>query len=81
MELVVAKVERSVDGLKGLEVDVDLPLLAFRGDNFTTVDDQSIRRHLVVQLETLLGGGNGRQDGESVDARLDVGGSALEVRS
>lgn len=78
VELVVAKVERGVNGLEGLEVDVNLPLLAFRGDNFTTVDNQSIRRNLVVQLETLLGGGNGRQDGKSVHARLDVGGSTLK---
>ena len=77
VELVVAEVERGVDGLEGLEVDVDLALLAFCGDDFTAVDDEAIGRDLRVQLETLLGGGNGREDGETVDAGLDVGGRAL----
>jgi hypothetical protein len=58
VELVVTQVERSVDRLEGLEIDVNLALLSFCGDNFTTVDDQAIGRDLVVQLETLLGGSN-----------------------
>lgn len=77
MEFVVAKVQRRVDGLEGFEVDVDLALLAFGGDDFTTVDDKAIGWDLGVELETLLGGGNSRQDGKTVDARLDVGGSTL----
>lgn len=77
VELVVTKVERGVNGLEGLEINVNLALLALRRDDFTTVDDQAIRRDLVVQLQTLLGGGNSRQNGESVDTRLDVGGSTL----
>jgi hypothetical protein len=77
VELVVTKVERGIDGLEGLEVDVNLTLLSFGGDNFTTVHDQSIGGNLVVQLETLLGGGDGRQDGETVNTGLDVGGSTL----
>ena len=79
MELVVAKVQRRVDGLEGLEVDVDLALFAFRGDDFTAVDNQAIGRHLGVEFQALLGGGDGRQDGETVDARLDVRGRALCV--
>jgi hypothetical protein len=63
VELVVAKVERGVNGLEGLEINVNLALLSFRGDNFTTVHDQSIRGNLVVQLQTLLSGGNSGQDG------------------
>ena len=78
MEFVVAKVQRRVDGLEGFEVDVDLALLAFGGDDFTTVDDKAIGWDLGVELETLLGGGNSRQDGKTVDARLDVGGGTLE---
>lgn len=77
VEFVVAKVKRSVYGLERLKVNVNLPLLSFRGDDFTTVDDQSIRGNFVVQFETLLSGGNGRQNGKSVHARLDVGGSTL----
>lgn len=80
MELVVTKVKRGVDGLEGFKIDVNLALLALCSDDFTTVDDQPIRRDLVVQLETLLGGGNGRQNGESVDTRLDVGSSTLLKR-
>jgi hypothetical protein len=77
VELVVTKVEGGVDGLEGLEIDVNLALLSLGGDNFTTVHDQSIGGNLVVQLETLLGGGNGRQNGKTVDTRLDVGSSTL----
>jgi hypothetical protein len=77
VELVVAQVKGSVDGLEGLEIDVDLSLLSFLGQDFTTVDDQAVRGDLVVQLETLLGRGNGGQDGLSVDSRLDVGGGTL----
>lgn len=77
MELVVAEIQRGVDGLEWLKVDVDLSLFSFRGQDFTTVHDQAVRRDLVVQLETLLGGCDGGQDGLSVDTRLDVGGCAL----
>lgn len=59
VELVVAKVQRGVDRLEGLKIDVDLSFLAFRGQDFTTVDDQAIGGDLVVQLETLLGRGDG----------------------
>jgi hypothetical protein len=77
MEFVVAKVQRGVDGLEGLKVDVDPALLAFCGDNFTAVDDEAIGGDLGVELEALLGGGNGGEDGETVDAGLDVGGGTL----
>jgi hypothetical protein len=76
VELVVAKVQRRVDGLEGLEVDVDLALLAFGGDDFTAVDDEAIRGDLGVELQTLLGGRDGREHGETVDTGLDVGGGA-----
>ena len=77
VELVVTKVEGGVDGLERFEVDINLALLSFRGDNFTTVHDQSIGRDLVVELQTLLSRGNGRQHGESVHSRLNVGGGTL----
>lgn len=77
VELVVTQVKGGVDGLERLEIDVDLSLLSFLGQDFTTVDDQTVRGDLVVQLETLLGRGNGGQDGLSVDSRLDVGGGTL----
>jgi len=74
MELVVTEVQRGVDGLEGLEVDVDLALLALGGQDFTTVDDEAIGRDLGVQLQALLGRGNGGQDRQTVDSGLDVGG-------
>lgn len=77
MELVVAKVEGSVDWLEWFKVDIDFPFLSFRGDNFTTVDDKAIGRDLGVKFETLLGRSNGRQDGETIDTRFDVGGGSL----
>jgi hypothetical protein len=77
MKLVVTQVEGSVDGFEGLKVDVDFALLTFACDNFTTVDDEAIRWDFGVELQTLLGGRDGRQDGETVDAGFDVGGSSL----
>jgi hypothetical protein len=43
VELVVAEIQRRVDGLEGLKVDIDLALLAFCGDDFTAVDYEAIR--------------------------------------
>lgn len=77
VELVVAKVEGGVDWAERLEVDVDLSLLSLGGQDFTTIDDETIWWDLVVKLETLLGRGNGGEDGLSVDAGLDVRGSSL----
>lgn len=80
MELVVTEVERGVDGLEGFEIDVDLSLLSFRGENFTTIDDQAIWWNLVIQLKSLLGRSNGREDGLTIDTRLDIGGGTLQSR-
>jgi hypothetical protein len=77
MELVVTEIQRRVDGLEGLKVDIDLALFTFCSDDFTAVDDKAIGRDLGVELQTLLRGRNGRQDGETVDTGLDVGGSTL----
>jgi hypothetical protein len=77
VELVVTKVQRRVDGLERLEVDIDLALFAFCGDDFTAVDDKAIGRDLGVELQTLLGGCDGRQDRQAVDTGLDVGGGTL----
>ena len=77
VELIVAKVEGGIDWPERLEVDVDLSLLAFGCQDFTTVDDKSIWWDLVVELQALLGRGNGGEDGLSVDAGLDVRRSSL----
>jgi hypothetical protein len=77
VEFVVAEVQRRVDGLEGFKVDVDLALLALGGDDFAAVDDEAIRGDLGVQFETLLGGRDSRENGETIDAGLDVGGGSL----
>ena len=73
MKLVVAQVQRSVDGFEGFEIDVDLSFLSFGGQYFATVDDQAIRRDFAVELQPLLGGGDGGKDTKTVDSRLDIG--------
>lgn len=62
MELVVAEVKRGVDGLERLKVKVDLLLLAFVCEDGATVDNKTVRWHFAVKFETLLSGGDGRQD-------------------
>lgn len=77
VELVVAKVEGGVDWSERLEVDVDLSLLALGGQDFTTVDDETVWGDLVVKLKTLLGRGDSGEDGLPVDARLNIRSSSL----
>ena len=48
MKFVIAQIQGRIDRLEGLEVDVDLPLLALRGNNFTAVNDKPICWHFVV---------------------------------
>ena len=73
MEFVVAEVERSVDRLEGLKVDVDLLLLALVGDDGSAVNDEAVGRNLGVELEPVLDRGDGAQDRQPVDSGLDVG--------
>lgn len=80
MEFVVTQVERSVDGLERLEINVNLTFLSFGCDDFTTVDDQAIWGDLVVELETLLRGRDSRKHGKTVNTRFDVGSSTLSFR-
>ena len=72
MELVITEIKRGIDGFEGLKVNVDLPLLSFGGNDFATVHNQSVRGYLVIQFQTLLCGCDGRQNGESIDSRLDI---------
>ena len=76
VELVVAQIQRRVDWFERFEIDVDLLLFPVVGDDGSAVDDQSVGRDFVVELEPLLHGRDGGQDGESVDAGFDVGGGA-----
>ena len=68
MELVVAEVERRVDRLEGLEVDVDLLFLALVGDDGAAVDDQAVGRNLGVELEPVLDRSDGAEDRQPVDS-------------
>ena len=61
-----------VDRLVGLEVERDLLLLPFVRQDGTDKKHETVRRHPVVQLETLLCGRDGRKHRESVDTGLDV---------
>ena len=45
-----------VDGSVGLKVEVDLLLLSLVGEDGSDVEDETVGRHSVVQLETRLGG-------------------------
>jgi hypothetical protein len=72
MKLVVAKVQGGIDRFERFEIDVDLSFLALRGQDFTTIYDQAIRGNLVIELQALLGRGNGRKDGLPIDSGLDV---------
>ena len=80
MELVVAQVERGVDGLERLKVDVDLLFLPLVRDDGPAVNDQAVRGAPVVQFQALLGGGDRAEDGEPVDAGLNVGRRPVLVR-
>ena len=66
-----------VDGLVGLEIERDLLFLAFIREDRTHKEHETIRRHTVIELETLLGRCNGSQDRETVDTRFDVGSGTL----
>ena len=69
-----------VNGLMGLEIERDLLLLTFVGQDCTDEENEAIRRDTVVQLETLLCGRDGRKHRESVDTRFDVGSSPVLLR-
>mmetsp|Transcript_13143 Transcript_13143/g.55199 ORF Transcript_13143/g.55199 Transcript_13143/m.55199 type:complete len:508 (+) Transcript_13143:683-2206(+) len=80
VELVVAHVQRRVDGLEGLEVDVQLLLLALIRQHGAAVNQQAVRRHAAVPLQARLRGADGVKHGLPVHARLDVGRRAGLVR-
>jgi len=79
VELVVAEIQGRVDGSEGFEVDVDLAFFPVFGDDGPAVHDQSVGRALVVEFQALLRGGDGAQDTQSIDARLDIGGGSVFV--
>mmetsp|Transcript_6559 Transcript_6559/g.12000 ORF Transcript_6559/g.12000 Transcript_6559/m.12000 type:complete len:219 (-) Transcript_6559:9-665(-) len=79
VELIVAEIKRRVDGLERLEVDVQLLFFAVVCHDGSCVHNQSIRRNLIVQLETLLRRGDSAQHGQTVHPTLNVRGCAVFV--
>ena len=79
MELIVTKVKRGIDRLERFEIDVDLSFFSFGSDDFTTVDNEPIGGDFVIELQTLLGGGDSGQHRETIDAGFDVGSGTLCV--
>ena len=79
MEFVVAKVERRIDRLKRFKVNIDLSFFSLRGQDFPAVDNQTIRWHLIVKLQSLLCGRDGRKNGLAIDAGFNIGRSPLKV--
>lgn len=96
MEFIVAQIKRCVDRLEGLKIDVDLLFFAFIGDDGAAVDYQTVWRNwkrsvelnelswrcgtFCVEFKAVLYRSDGSQDGESVDARLDVGSGPKFIR-
>ena len=79
MKFVVAEIQRSVDRLEGLEVDVDFLLLALVRHDCAAVDDQAVWGHLGVELEAVLHGSDGAQHREPVHSTFDIGRSAVLI--
>ena len=72
VELVVTQVERRVNRLEGLKIDVHFLLLVVIGEYGAAIDDETVRRHFGEEFEALLRGGYCGENGEAVDTRLDV---------
>merc|ERR1719264_1836611 len=73
------KVERSVDWFERLKVNVHLLLLPLVSDDGATVDDQSVWRHLGVELQPVLHRSDCTQHRQPVDPGLDVGGCPVFI--
>ena len=69
-----------IDRLVGLEVEGNFLFLALIREDGADEQHQTVRGHPVVQLETLLGGCDGGEHGETVDSGFDVGGRSILLR-
>ena len=61
-----------VDGLVRLEIERDLLFLSFIREDRSNEEHEAVGWDTVIQLETLLGRGDGCKHGETIDTRLDV---------
>lgn len=66
-----------IDWFVRFEVKGNLLLLAFIRKDRAYKENQAVRGHTVVKLETLLSTGDSSEHGESVHTRLDVGGRTI----
>jgi hypothetical protein len=55
------------------EIEGDLLFFAFIGQDGTDEQHKTVGWNSIVQLQTLLGRGDGSQYGETIHSRLDVG--------
>ena len=84
MKLIIAEIERCIDGFEWLEIDVELALFIFVSYNFSDILEQirlrdipteynkTIRRNSSVELQPLLRRRDSTQYRESIDTRLYV---------
>lgn len=72
MELVVAQIQRSIDGLEWLKIDVYSLLLAIIRQNGPTVNNQTVIRNSGIQLKLLLRRGNSTQHRQSEEIAMRV---------
>ena len=63
-----------------LEVEGNFLFLALVREDGADEQHQTVRRHPVVELETLLGGGDGGEHGETIDPGFDVRGRSVLLR-
>ena len=64
----------------GLEVEGNFLFLALVREDGADEQHQTVRRHPVVELETLLGRGDSGEHGETIDPGFDVGGRSVLLR-
>ena len=69
-----------VNRLVRLEVKRHLLFLPFIRQDRTDEEHETVWWYAVVQLETLLGTGDGSKDRQAIDTRLDVRGSPVLLR-
>lgn len=62
-----------VDGLVRLKIKRNFLFLAFVSEDRADEEHEAVGGHSVVELEPLLGAGDGCQDGETVDSGFNVG--------